>query len=298
MEKKTPSQPLQGKLIPAVFGDMFVQGIPKSNPLLDRESAGHIADYSLGYLQELVARVHEVCIDEEQTEEQKREACETLFSICRDAASMLFKLAFAFPELFKSIASERANFPCLFPALPEEQAFLKWFLFERLQLGSKHELKLRVPRGRKTFSIRGINGLLLLYIEKIRSIQSHLRFLQLSNPGLLLEDRQPSLLERLDDEFPLTPANASRWVDVIWDLLLQDIQHPENDPRLRNLGNRPSRADRAGTIWSPSVTKRKRSRKEGPSRFGSNRAGYARAAIKEGLRKYLVRMLRRQSADK
>jgi hypothetical protein len=279
MEKKTPSQPVRSKLIPAVFGDLFVQGIPKSNPLLDGESAGYIADYSLGYLQELVARVHEACIDEEQTEEQKREACERLFSICRDAASMLFKLAFAFPELFKSIASERANFPCLFPAHPEEQAFLKWFLFERLQLGSKHELKLRVPRGRKTFSFRGINGLLQQYMEKIRLIQSHIRFLQLSNPSLLLEDRQPSPIERLDDAFPLTPANASRWVDVIWDLLLQDIPHPENHPRLRSLGNRPSRAERAGGD-------------------AESQASYRRGAIKEALQRYLVRMLRQQSADK
>jgi hypothetical protein len=274
MEKKTPSQPLQGKLIPAVFGDMFVQGIPKSNPLLDGESAGHIADYSLGYLQELVVRVHEVCKDEGQTEERKREACEKLFNLCRDASLMLFKLATAFPELFKSIARERPIFPCLFPAHPDLQAVLKRFLLEQLELGSQDELKLRAPKGRKTFSFRGVNGLLMHYIAQIRSIQSDLRFRQLSNPWLLLEDRQPFPIERLDDEFPLTPANASRWVDVIWDLLLEDIPHPENNPRLRSLGNRPSRADRAG----PAGTK--------------SQASYRRGAIKETLRKYLIRMLR------
>jgi len=215
MEKKSPSQPLQGKLIPAVFGDMFVQKIPKSNPLLDGESAGHIADYTLGYLQELVARVHEVCKDERQTEERKREACEKLFNLCRDASLMLFNLATAFPELFKSIARERAIFPCLFPAHPDQQAILKGFLLEQLELGSQDELKLRAPKGRKTFSFRGVNGLLMHYIAQIRSIRWHLLSLRLANPWLLL-DAPLSPIERLDDESPLTPANASQWIDVIW----------------------------------------------------------------------------------
>jgi hypothetical protein len=271
MAGKAGSQNLQGKLIPAVSGDMFVQGIPKSNPLLDGESAGHIADYSLGYLQELVARVHEVCKDERQTEERKREACEKFFNLCRDASLMLFNLASAFPELFKSIARERPIFPCLFPAHPDQQAVLKGFLLEQLELGSQDELKLRAPVRRKTFSFGSVkNKLLLHYITQIRLIRWHLLSLRLANPWLLL-DAPLSPIERLDDELPLTPANASRWIDVIWELLLQDIPHPESHPLLRSSGNRPSRVNRADT---------------------KSQASYRRGAIKETLRKYLIRMLR------
>jgi hypothetical protein len=270
MAQKASSHRLHPKLTPPL-------GIPKSNPLLDEESAGDIEDHTLGYLQELAARVHEICSDKEQVGERQREACEKFFNVCRDASMMLFELTKTFPELFKSIARERPLFPCLFPAHPDQQAILKRFLLEQLELGSQNELKLRAPKGRKTFSFKAVNYKLLLhYIAQIYLIRSHLLSLRLANPWLLL-DAPLSPIERLDDELPLTPANASQWIDVIWELLLQDIPRPESHPLLRSSGNRPSRVDRADT---------------------KSQASYRRGAIKETLRKYLIRMLREQSTDR
>lgn len=291
------SKPLKGELIPPECGAFFVPAIPKSNPAFDRESLGEVAIYATRYVQEFVARVYEICSDSGQIEEQKRAECERLFNLCCHTSSMLFNLAIVFPEVFKSIARERPIFPCLFPVHSQLQASLKQFLLEQLDLGSQLELKLRAPRGRKTFSFEPeVNRLLFHYITRIYSIRFQLLSQRLANPSFL--NAPLSAIERLDDEVPLTPANASPWIDEIWKLLLRDIPKPEEHPVLRSLGNRRSRTERAGTTWSPRVTKGTQARKRTPRQFGSNRGSYARAAIKDGLRKYLVRMLRQQSADK
>ena len=179
---------------------------------------------------------------------------------------------------------------------PEEQTFLKWFLLERLQLGSKHELKLRPPSGRKTFSFRGINGLLQQYIHKIRLIKSHLRFVEVSNLDFLLQDREPHPIERLDDEFPLCPEFAKQWMDEIWKLLLQDFPQPETHPQLKRLGSRASRTDRAGKVGSTAGGGKKASRRDIRSTIREsqpNASGYIRNGIKDTLQRYLVRMLRK-----
>ena len=65
----------------------------------------------------------------------------------------------------------------------------------------------------------------------------------------------------------ISPENASRWLDLIWKLLLIDIPEPETHPRLRQLGGRPSKAHNV------------------------------RSAIKAKLGTYLERMLNDQAAS-
>ena len=51
------------KTLPRVFGDPLRQGIGKPDRRLADESPGHIAAYTLGFLQELAARVQQYCED-------------------------------------------------------------------------------------------------------------------------------------------------------------------------------------------------------------------------------------------
>jgi hypothetical protein len=73
------------KTLPCVFGDPLRQEIGKPDSRLADESGGHIAAYTLGYLQELAARVQQSCEDENETLERKREVCQLLINIASDA---------------------------------------------------------------------------------------------------------------------------------------------------------------------------------------------------------------------
>jgi hypothetical protein len=64
------------KTLPRIFGDRLRQEIGVPDSRLAKESHGHIAAYALGYLQELAARVKQLCEDPRETPERKREACQ------------------------------------------------------------------------------------------------------------------------------------------------------------------------------------------------------------------------------
>ena len=64
--------------LPRVFGNLLRLDICEPDPTLENESTGHIAIYTLGYLQELAARVRDCCEDQRETPERKRDACQLL----------------------------------------------------------------------------------------------------------------------------------------------------------------------------------------------------------------------------
>lgn len=180
----------------------------------------------------------------------------------------MLRLAGRFPQRFREIAEGTRHFPCLFPAHPEDLHDCQRFILNDLNLGKRCGLKVRPARGRKTFSqTTWVNELLLRYWNKAcRGVISILN-------------------EKYDDEevvaigSKLLPSqdNASVWLDLIWKLLLRDIPEPENHPRLRQLGQRPSR-------------KKKRIRHDGTV-GKKTQAHNVRASIKAKLGVYLNRML-------
>jgi hypothetical protein len=286
------------KTLPRIFGDPLLQGIGKPDTGLADESSGDIAAYTLGYLQELAARVQQYCEDESETPERKREACQLLVHIASEAAADIHLLVQSFPEPFRAIAENRSNFPCLFPAHSEDIRKLKRFVLDDLKLGKLHPLKLRSQP--KTFSKhKYANRLLLHYLAEIRRMQAKLLSFRLNDPWA--SDAIPRLqIERLDDEIPLSVSNVKPWMDVIWQLLLRDIPQPEGHQNLRTLGSRPSRTERVSRQGSPRLVKRRR--KQDWPRFAQPRRQkkairgemtYIRSAIKEALAKYLFRMLRK-----
>jgi hypothetical protein len=288
--------------LPRVFGDPLRLGIGKPDPGLKNESPGHIAAYTLGYLQELAARVLRCCEDRRETPERKRDACQLLVNIASEAAADIHFLVRSFPEPFRAIAENRSNFPCLFPAHPEDIRKLKSFVLDDLELGKLHRLKLRSPR--KTFSKQKYaNRLLLHYLAEIRHMRTKVLSFRLDDPWA--SAGIPRLeIERLEDEIPLSVSNVKPWMDMIWQLLLRDIPQPEVHQDLRTLGSRPSRTERVSRQGSPRLVKRRR--KQGWPRSAQPRKpkepiggemGYIRSAIKEALAKYLVRMLRKDEQN-
>jgi hypothetical protein len=202
------------KTLPRIFGDQFRQGIGKPDSRLADESPGHIAAYALGYLQELAARVQEVCQDPREPLERKRDACQLLANIASDAAADIHLLVRKFPEPFRAIAESRSNFPCLVPAHPEDLRAVKSLMLDHLGLGKLHPLKLRSQR--KTFSKQNYaNGLLLHYIAKIHRTRMSLLDWRLSEPWASAEIPR-SQLERLGDDIPLSVANVKSWMEMIW----------------------------------------------------------------------------------
>jgi len=261
---------------PRVFGDPLRLGIGEPDPRLTHESTGHIAAYALGYVQELAARVQRYCDDANETPNNQREACQLLINVASDMAAIIHLLAQKFPTPIREIAEKRANFPCLFPAHPNDRKAFEDFILTDLALGKLHPLRLRSAR--KTFSKTiFVNKLLLYYIAKIRLLRSELLRNRIADPfgvGSL-----PTLeIERLQDDIPLTAKTAKPWLDVIWRLLLLDCPRPEKHNLLSPLGRRPSRTERASFV-------------KGKTRKTSS---YVRAGIKEALGRYLVRKLRDQ----
>jgi len=276
-------------------------GVPESR--LANESHGHIAAYTLGYLQELAARVKQLCEDPRETPERTREACQLLVNIASEAVADIHLLFQQFPEPFREIAETRSNFPCLFPAHPEQRKALNQTLLEHLGLGKLHALKLRPKPGRKPISMRTYaNNLLRYYLAEIHRMRGELLSFRLNDPwaSAAIPRRE---IERLDEEIPLCVANAKPRMDMIWKLLLEDFPKPETHRKLRSFGSRSSRRQRASGDSSPRVTKKGkqiRKLKPGPSKK-TRQNSYIRSAIKEALEKYLVRMLRkdeRTASDK
>lgn len=259
--------------LPPVFGDPQRLGIGEPDPKLENEAPGHIAAQTLGYLQELAARVLRCCEDRRETPERKRDACQLLVNIASEAAADIHLLAQNFPEPFRAIAENHSNFPCLFPAHPEDIRKLTSFILDDLELGKLHPLKLRSPR--KTFSKRtGINALLLYYIRRIHTGAAVLLSWRIDDPFGFASSPKVEV-ERLL-EVGLSAETAPQWLELIWKLLLLDCPNPEKHNLLSPLGQRSSRTERA-----PFAKGKKR-----------KTSGYVRAAIKEALGRYLVRMLR------
>lgn len=86
------------------------------------------------------------------------------------------------------------------------------------------------------------------------------------------------------DHVPLTLQNAKEWIDLIWKVLLVEIPNPEMDPRLRQLGDFPSRRQKSMNFFG----------KVGAKTQASN----VRATIKAKLGLYLERMLNDQAVHK
>jgi hypothetical protein len=247
------------KTIPRILGNPLLEGIGNPDSRLADESPGHIAAYTLGYLQELAARVQQCCEDQSETPERKREACQLLVNIASETATDIHLLVRKFPEAFRAIAENRSNFPCLFPAHPGDIRELKNLMLDGLELGKLHSLKLRSLR--KTFSKQKyVNSLLLHYIAKIYRMRRALLDWRFSDP--LASAATPlSKIERLVDQIPLSVPNARPWIDMIWQLLLLDIPRPETEKGLRSLGSRPSRRGRATTTDFAGFVKRRKRKK-------------------------------------
>jgi hypothetical protein len=271
--------------LPRVFGDPLRLGIGEPDPRLENESTDHIAAYALGFLQELAARVRDYCEDQRETPERKRDACQLLVHIASEAAADIHLLFQSFPEPFRAIAENRSNFPCLFPAHPDDIRKLKGIVLDDLALGKLHPLKIRPPEERKTFLMETYaNQILLHYIRKIREITT----LLLSNrlAGLRDFESSPMLrIEQIQHEVPLTTDTAKQWLAVIWELLLLDVPHPEKHRRLSQLGQRKSRKEKGSNAFG----------KVGAKTQDAN----VRASIKEALGRQLKRLLtnRKQSAS-
>ena len=122
-----------------------------------------------------------------------------------------------------------------------------------------------------------VNTLLTLLIHLVREQARH--YDKLDPDWHYLDEYR-----ELDRHVPLSPQNVKRWLDAMWKLLLMQIPEPEKHPRLRQLGNFPSR------------------RKKGMNLFGSvgakTQAANIRATIKAKLGLYLERMLNEQTAHK
>jgi hypothetical protein len=206
-------------------------------------------------------------------------------NIATEAAADIHLLLQGFPKPFRAIAEARSNFPCLFPAHPEQRAALGHTLLEDLGLGKLHPLKLRSKTGLKTFSMEGYaNKLLLHYLKEIRRIREELLSFRLNDPWA--SAAIPWLeIERLDEEIPLSASTVKPWMDVIWQLLLKDLPQPESHDELKRLGHHR----RQRTITSRFTVKAR------------TRAANIRHGIKSALGRYLVRMVRleeRKDRDK
>jgi hypothetical protein len=284
--------------LPPVFGNTLREGIGVPFPELEGESAGEIAAKASGYIQELTARVKQHCSAEKLTDNRQ---CIVLFLVVSEGVMVLHQLAKAFPKQFRKIAEVTPEFPCMFPAHPDELKSLKEKMWNKFNLGKRHTFKLRAAPGRKTFSFETwVNKLLIHYICKMHSKASWLMIEDLrtnEDMALTVEALAKRMAQKRDSMMPdqLTPKNVTQWLDAIWVLLLEDIPEPENHPQLRRLGEHPSRTQRAHF----GERKTTRSIKDAVGESAKHQtAGYVRTAIKEALGKYLVRMLRKEQSDK
>jgi hypothetical protein len=265
---------------------------------LESESTEAIAARASGYIQELAARVKQHCSAEKLTDKTQ---CIQLFFVVSDGVRVLHQLAKAFPNQFRRIAEVMPGFPCMFPAHPDELKLLKEEMLNKFNLGKRNTFKLRAAPGRKTFSFETwVNKLLTHYISKIHStvLYSMVKDVRINDQTALTERAMGARMARIRKAMmpaPLTPENAKVWLDFIWTLLLVDIPEPEKHPHLRKLGQHPSRTERAHF----GERKTRRSIKDAVGENAKHQtAGYVRTAIKEGLGKYLVRMLRKEQSDK
>jgi hypothetical protein len=214
---------------------------------------------------------------------------EQLVKLAILSTNSIYGLAKEFPEPFREIAGELPHFPCLFPAHADDLRLTQKFMWDELNLGKWHTLKLRAAPGRKTFSKKTpVNALLIRFIELVHELARR------------EDERDPgwdcvSTFRHGAHYVPLTPdpKNARQWLDVIWELLLIVIPEPEKHPQLRKLGQHPSRTERAhfGERKIIGIKEAIRNANRKPD-------GYIRVAIKEALGKYLMRMLRKQQSDK
>jgi hypothetical protein len=241
-------------------------------------------------IEQLADQIHRCCSDKRWTSYQKRVACDQLVKLAFLSTESMNRLAKEFPEPFREIAEELPHFPCLFPAHTEDLRTLQKIMWDEFNLGKRHTLKLHAEPGRKTFSKKTwVNALLIDLIQFVHKSAQHEDEL---DPGW---DYGLDTFREVIYHVPLTPRNAKKWLDVIWKLLLVGIPEPEKHPQLRKLGQHPSRTERAH------FGERKTSRtiKDAVGKNAKHQtAGYVRAAIKEALGKYLVRMLRKEQSDK
>jgi hypothetical protein len=218
-------------------------------------------------------------------------ACEQLVKLAFLSTNNIYRLAREFPEPFRELAEEMPHFPCLFPAHADDLRDVKKIMWDEFNLGKHHALKLRAAPRRKTFSKKTpVNALLIRFIELVHEVA---RRENERDPGW----EHISRLRHVARYVPLTPdpKNARQWLDVIWELLMIVIPEPEKHPQLRKLGEHPSRTERAHF----GERKTTRSIKDAVGKNAKHQtAGYVRAAIKEALGKYLVRMLRKEQSDK
>ena len=288
-----PLSPLLGNTLREGF-----EGIGLPFRELEDESTAEISARASGYIQELAARVKQHCSAEKFTDKRQ---CILLFYVVSDGVRVLHQLAKAFPKQFRRIAEVMPEFPCMFPAHPDELKLLKEEMWDKFNLGKRHTFKLRAAPGRKTFSFETwVNKVLIHYICKRHSIGSSLMIEDLrtnEDTALTVEALAKRMAQNRDSMMPdqLTPKNVKQWLDAIWVLLLKDIPEPEKHPQLRRLGEHPSRTARAHF----GERKTTRSIKDAVGKNAKHQTdGYVRAAIKEALGKYLVRMLRKEQSDK
>src|SRR5262249_36561333 len=158
---------------------------------------------------------------------------------------------------------------------------LKDFMLDDLGLGKLHPFKLRSAH--KTFSMQTYaNRLLWHYIGIIHRDAAACLSARLAGSSPVDREAVPlSEMERLVGEIPLSVPNAKPWIDMIWQLLLQDIPQPENHKVLRSLGGRPGRAGRATKTDFPALVKPRKRKKP-----FAGEGTYIRSAIKESLKKY------------
>jgi hypothetical protein len=254
---------------------------PKSMAALEGEASRDI--------EELAGQIHRCCSDKKWTSYQKRVASEQLVKLAVLSTQSIARLAKKFPEPFREIAEELPWFPCLFPAHADDLRLTQKLMWDELNLGKRHTLKLRAAPGRKTFSKKTpVNALLIRFIELVHELA---REEDERDPG----EKYGSTFRDVAYRVPLTPKNAQEWLDVMWKVLLVAIPNPEKHPQLRKLGQHPSRTERAHF----GERKTSRSIKDAVGENAKHQtAGYVRAAIKEALGKYLVRMLRKEQSDK
>jgi hypothetical protein len=230
------------------------------------------------YIEELARQIHRCCSDKKWNSFQKRVACEQLVMLAILSTESLYRLAREFPESFRQIAEECPRFPCLFPAHAEELTSLKKIMWDELNLGKRHALKLRTAPGRKTFSMKTWANKLL--IDLIQVVHELAREESERDPG----EKHGSTFRDVAYRVPLTPQNAKQWLDVIFELLLIVIPNPEKHPILRKLGDSPSRRRKGMDLYE---------------RVGEKtQASNVRASIKAKLGVYLERMLNEQAVHK
>jgi len=200
--------------------------------------------------------VHDCCSSNEWCLDRNRDLCLQLVQACTSINASLLCLAIEFQESFREIAEKAPAFPCLFPAHVDHQQFVREFMLNTLNLGKRYPLKLRGGPARKTFSLQ-------TWVNKLLTDLIHSDDL---------------------DGVPFTRENAKQLRDAIWKALLRAIPNPETHPRLRQLGNFPSRRSKSMNSLG---------------RVGAKtQASNIRATIKAKLGVYLERMLNEQTVHK